>query len=98
MISLDEMETIIRIGRTDDKAVISTTDTTYFTKLDRLVKESPEWTCTGVQTENSKAVEKSYECPKKLISFRSKKVTREISDEQRRMAAERAKSLRPKNP
>jgi len=33
--SREEMETIIRIGRMDDTAIISTTDTMYMTKLDK---------------------------------------------------------------
>lgn len=96
MITLEEMETIIRIGRTDDRAVISTTDTMYMTKLDKLVRESDEWECTGEQTDHCKVIEKSYTCPKKFISFRSKKITRELTEEQRRVASERAKALRTK--
>jgi len=92
--SREEMETIIRIGRMDDTAIISTTDTMYMTKLDKLCESSDEWTCKGVNTCQGDVVEKHYECPKKFISFRSKQTTRTLTDEQRREMAERLKASR----
>lgn len=89
----EEMETIIRIGRMDDKAVISTTDSVYMTKLDKLCKDG-EWKCTGTETSEGEIVEKHYECPKGLISFRSKKVKLNLTEEQRQAMAERLRTSR----
>ena len=91
-IQIDEQETIIRIGRVDDVAEISTTDTRYMTKLDKLVKNNPEeWKFVDQATLNGDVVEKFYECPVNLISFRAKKTTRTMTEEQKEAAAQRMK-------
>jgi hypothetical protein len=92
----EEMETIIRIGRMNDKAVISTTDSVHMTKLDKLVKINPdEWKFTGQETCQGDVVEKFYECPVNLISFRTKTATgREMTEEQKKASAERLRRYR----
>ena len=89
-IPTEEQETIIRIGRTEDFAEISTTDSRYITKLDKLVNNnSDEWECTDEVKINGNVVEKFYRCPVNLVSFRAKTTTRVMTDEQREAAAER---------
>lgn len=87
-IPIDEQETIIILGRDSQIALISTTDTRHMNKFDKLVKNNPaEWRLHGDYTSNGDVVEKEYECPINLISFR--KATKTISDEQKEAAAER---------
>ena len=87
--SSEEQETIIRIGRLSDRAEICTSDLRYMTKLDRLVENSPEWEFVRQETCEGDVVEKFYRCPVKFISFRSKAVKRELTDEQRQELADR---------
>lgn len=91
---LEEQETIIRIGRTEKTAIISTTDSVYMNKFDKLCEGSEEWKCTGVETCQGDVVEKFYECPKKFVSFRSKTVKPNLTEEQRQASAERLRKLR----
>ena len=92
--SLDEQETIIRIGRTEEKAVISTTDSRYIHKFDKLVENSPEWECTAVDYADNQVVEKFYTCPVRLVSFRTKKGQNHMTEEQRKANAERLRAYR----
>ena len=92
---LEEQETIIRIGRTDDFAIISTSDTTMMTKCDKLVANSDEWKFVGQHLYGSGDVaEKEYACPKRFVSFRTKTVKRNFTEEQRKALSERAKRMR----
>jgi len=90
----DEQETVVTYSRNDDKAVIYTTDSTVMTKLDKMggvykrVKESKE---SGV------VVAVTYEAPKRLISFRSKIMRRNLTDEQRKALSERMKRTLAEN-
>ena len=87
-IPIDEQETIIILGRDSQIALISTTDTRHMNKFDKLVKNNPaEWRLHGDYICGGDVVEKEYECPINLISFR--KATKIISDEQKEAAAER---------
>lgn len=84
----DEQKTIIRIGRTEDRAIISTTDSMYMTKLDKMCEISDEWDCYKTETCDGDVVEKFYSCPKKFISFRSKTTKMNLTEEQKRQRAE----------
>jgi len=80
----EEQETIIRWYRDEDRATIYTSDTTTMTKLDRLVKTSDDWTLVRTSYFPDKTIaDKTYECPKRLISFRSKRGTKNLTEEQR---------------
>lgn len=80
----EEQETIIRWCRDEDKATIYTSDTTTMTKLDRLVEASDEWTLVRISYFPDKTIaDQTYECPKKFISFRSKRGTKNLTEEQR---------------
>lgn len=94
-----EQETTISIQRDSDLAYIETTDPTMFTKLRKKVNENPEeWTLTDVTVPvggNPNIITSAvFTCPKKYVSFRTKTVSREMSEEERRLAAERFRNIR----
>lgn len=92
-VSANEQETVISFSRNDKRAIVSTTDTTVMTKLDKYVSSGEtEWTLDREETLAGDVVEKIYSVPKKYISFRSK--TRKVSDELAAAAAERLKKAR----
>lgn len=96
-VSYEEQETTISFGRDKDGAEIWTSDRTVMTKLDKLCEESPEyWKCKKVEyfLDGSLANKVYTVTDKALISFRSKKVKRELTDEQRAELAERMKNAR----
>ena len=73
-VMIEEQETTISIYRDSDTAEIYTSDSTMIAKLDKRVRENPDvWKCVRVETMGGGAevVAKWYECPKRLISFRS---------------------------
>ena len=92
-----EQETTISYCRTEPGAEIWTNDRTVMTKLDKLAKESPEFYKlkeTG-RTRSGQLLYKVYTMTdKSMISFRSKKVTRELTEEQRQAMRERGRMLR----
>ena len=87
IINVDEQETVINFGRTDDKVILYTSDRTWMTKLDKLVSVNPKE--FRVIEENE--VSKRYEFPKSLLSIRSKHRT--ISDEQKERMIERMNAV-----
>lgn len=91
-----EQETHIHWMRSDSYAEVFTTDKTTMTKLDRLCEESPEnYKLQEVGTLKGVAVSKTYRISdKKLVSFRSRKITRELTDEQRQELADRLRKSR----
>lgn len=96
-VSYEEQETTISFSRDKDSAEIWTSDRTVMTKLDKLCEESPEyWKCKKVEKflDGSLANKVYTVTDKTLISFRSKKVKRELTDEQRAELAERMKNAR----
>lgn len=97
-LSLEEQETHINWTREDQVALVSTTDRTVMTKLDKMCELHPEnYICTNVGRlmDDHSIVEKEYEIlDKSLISFRGAKVKRELTEEQRKTIADRFKSRR----
>lgn len=93
-----EQETVIRYGRGEDFVTVHTTDTTTMTKLDKL-SENPEsdWTLSETWSSDGDVVEKMYKAPKSLISFRTAKVTRTLTEEQRQASAERLRGYRERS-
>lgn len=92
MVSLAEQETVIQYGREDDHATIYTSDSTRMTKLDRLCKESPEFYSLKevAKDQDGHIVSKTYTLSdKKMVSFRGKKMSRVMTEEQKAAAAER---------
>ena len=100
-VSTDEQETVIVLSRNNDAASVETTDSTVLTKLKRYATTSPdEWVLTNVTTGQSesdpmKITSICFECPKKLISLRSKSTSpRELTEEERAEIAERMRNVR----
>lgn len=92
---IEEQETVIRFDRNSDKATVYTSDYTEMTKLHKLMKNSDsEWTLVRTDTQDGDVVGETYECPKKLISLRSKSTTRTMTEEQRKAASERLRKAR----
>ena len=100
-VSIDEQETVIAFGRNGDTASVETTDSTVLTKLKRYASTNPdEWALTNVTTGQNesdpmKITSICFECPKKLISLRSKSASpKELTEEERAEIAERMRSVR----
>ena len=97
----DEQETVIVFSRNNDTASVETTDSTVLTKLKKCVAISPDkWVLTNVTTSSNesdptKVTSVCFECPKKLISLRSKSPSpRELTEEERAEIAERMRNVR----
>lgn len=90
-VSIEEQEICINAMRDEDFATIYTSDSTYMTKLDRLCKESPDMYSLIQDTGRGK---KYLLKDKTLISFRLKKTTRIMTDEQKKASAERLRKAR----
>ena len=100
-VSTDERETIIVFNRNNDTASVETTDSTVLTKLKKYATTNPdEWVLTDVTTgrdesDPMKITSICFECPKKLISLRSKSTSpRELTEEERAEIAERMRNVR----
>ena len=100
-VSIDEQETVIVFGRNNDTASVETTDSTVLTKLKKYATTNPdEWVLTNVTTGQNesdpmKITSICFECPKKLISLRSKSTApRELTEEERAEIAERMRNVR----
>ena len=100
-VSTDEQETVIVFSRNNDTASVETTDSTVLTKLKKYATTNPgEWVLTNATTgpnesDPTKITSICFECPKKLISLRSKSASpRELTEEERAEIAERMRSVR----
>ena len=100
-VSIDEQETIIAFSRNGDMASVETTDPTVLTKLKKYAATNPdEWVLTNVtagcnESDPMKITSICFECPKKLISLRSKSTAqRELTEEERAEIAERMRNVR----
>ena len=100
-VSTDEQETIIVFSRNNDTTSVETTDSTVLTKLKKYATTNPdEWVLTNVTTgqdesDPMKITSICFECPKKLISLRSKSTApRELTEEERAEIAERMRNVR----
>lgn len=92
---IEEQETHVNFNRNEERAVIYTSDTTTMTKLDRLASVAgTEWRLEGVSALKGDIIGKTYSCPKEFISFRSKRVERNLSDGQRKALAENLRKVR----
>ena len=92
---LEEQEISINATRTDDTATIYCSDSTWITKMDKLVEKSP----TLFKVIRDDEFGKTYSFPKRLISIRSSIIKREYTEEQRKAMGERIrKSLKNSYP
>ena len=100
-VSTDEQETVVVFSRNSDTASVETTDSTVLTKLKKYATTNPdEWVLTNVTTSQKESdpmriTSICFECPKKLISLRSKSTApRELTEEERAEIAERMRNVR----
>ena len=100
-VSTDEQETVIVFSRNGDMASVETTDSTVLTRLKRYaVANQDEWVLTNVTTSQNESdpmriTSICFECPKKLVSLRSKSTSpRELTEEERAEIAERMRNAR----
>lgn len=92
---LDEQETSIVFERNSDKMTIWTSDNTMVTKLRGLMTKSPEeYILRSISTYDRQPVAYEVEAPKEFLSFRSVRVTRTMTEEQRIANSERMKAMR----
>lgn len=90
-VPLNEQETGISWYRTEKGCIIYTSDSTVMTKLDkRCVDSANNYKCVHVQKdEDGNVISKQYELKDKtLISFRGRKVKRELSEDERKRMTE----------
>lgn len=87
---IEEQEMCINAMRDEDFATIYCSDRTWITKMDKLVEKSPNLFEVIAETDYGK----TYKFPKRLISIRSSIVTREMTDEQKQLAADRLRNAR----
>ncbi|GFI19187.1 MAG: hypothetical protein HFI43_04765 [Lachnospiraceae bacterium] len=79
-----EQEVVIGFNAVEDTAELCTADPVWIRKLDKLVEQNPEQFKLGkTETYKGKIVAKRYLFPKGFITIRTKKVKRELTDEQR---------------
>ena len=89
-LSIEEQEVCINAIRDEDFATAYCSDRTWITKMDKLVEKSPNLFEVIAETDYGK----TYKFPKRLISIRSSIVTREMTDEQKQLAADRLRNAR----
>lgn len=89
-LSIEEQEVCINAMRDEEFATIYCSDRTWITKMDKLVEKSPALFEIVAETDYGK----TYKFPKRLISIRSSIVTREMTDEQKQLAADRLRNAR----
>ena len=89
-LSIEEQEICINAMRDEEFATIYCSDRTWVTKMDKLVEKSPDLFKVVSETDYGK----TYRFPKRLISIRSSIVTREMTDEQKQLAADRLRNAR----
>ena len=89
-LGIEEQEICINAMRHEDFATAYCSDRTRITKFDKLVEKSPDLFKVIAETDFGK----TYKFPKRLISIRSSIITREMTEEQKQLAAERLRSAR----
>ena len=97
MSALSEQETTINYNREEKTVDVWTSDRTVMTKLDRLCETAPEnYKCIDIaKTKDGELISKRYTiADKSLLSFRSKKVKVNLSEEQKQANAERLRQAR----
>lgn len=88
----EEQETHINFNRDDGRAIIYTSDTTMITKFNKLVGiPGTEWRKEkeAKLQRTGELVGVTYSCPVSFISFRSKRIARSYTEDQRTEIAKR---------
>ncbi len=94
-LSIEEQETHVNFMRGDERAKIYTTDTTMMTKLNKLVElQDTEWKLESVsKLKTGEEIARTYSCPVSFLSFRSKRVCRTYTEEQRKEISNRLRKV-----
>lgn len=90
----DSQETNITWLRNDNKIVISTSDNTFITKMKSTMQRDPDnYKCYyyegNIDKKTGKVFAYVFEVDKKLLTFRVARITRELTDDERKQLAER---------
>lgn len=85
-IPTDEQETVVQYDRNGDTMTIYTSDLTQMTRLDKIYPRHKEHKNGG------EVVAVEYVTDKGLLSYRSKRIKRNLTDEQRAANAARLKA------
>lgn len=91
-IPMNEQETVVQYGRNGETMTIYTSDTTQMTRLDKIYSRHKE------HKQGGEIVAVEYVVDKKLLSYRSKRFKRVLSDEQREAARARFQKIWEKRP
>lgn len=86
----DEQETVIQFDRNGTVCHVYTTDSTVMTKLDKIHKRVKQ------DYVNGKPIAAYYEFDKKLLPFRTKRVSRKYTEDERKKASDRMKNYNRK--
>ena len=72
-LSSEEQETTVQMSRTEDVAYVWTSDNVVVTKIKKLMGRAPDqWKLVKISTNAAgEPVGYFFECPKKLVSFRT---------------------------
>lgn len=72
-LSSEEQETTVQMSRTEDMAYVWTSDNVVVTKIKKLMERAPDqWKLVKISTNAAgEPVGYFFECPKKLVSFRT---------------------------
>ena len=97
-----EQETAINWMRDDDIALICTSDYTVVTRISKAMAKDPDnYKCYYYESNRDKDTGRLgnyfFEVPKKLISFRSERDGKPMSEDQRKAVGERFKRARENN-
>lgn len=92
-VPINEQETTISFMRDESFAMIYTSDSTMITKIEKLRKTNPD---TYMLVKDLGCGKFYKVLDKTLISLRSKKVKREMTEEQRQAASDRLRKAREK--
>ena len=89
----EEQETIINFDNASKEASVYTANPHLIRKLDEFCKNYPEfWKETDVVKKDGEVVSKTYECPKRMVTLRSRNPV--MSEKQRQASAERLREYR----
>lgn len=86
-IPTSEQETVVQYDRNGETMTIYTSDTTQMTRLDKIYSRHKEHRQAG------EVVAVEYVVDKSLLSYRSKRVKRVLTDEQKEAARARMKAM-----
>lgn len=93
MVPKEEQEMSISAMRTEEQAYLYCSDTTWITKMERLMAANPVDFTIHAEDEFGKI----YRFPKKFITIRGKQTNRTMSEERKAELREQMKSLNRKN-